>query len=337
MVHGALPFLDRQAVRLEEPEDLITRIADHLPLRGLLPGRPSPEFFHRNVMVRLGDLSLSSSEHSPLQIELAPQNVVTLAFTEHGGAGVEVDGQHFHVDPREMAMLLPSCTYRCTTETIVSVLIHAPAVALTRAAVAIAGADRADAVDLATFDNPRLVDGRKDRRRGHLLLSLRHALRLLDQPLLWQENVYEALHLEDLLQRHLALLLWPGLLGESGGAVPVATGRDRRLEELLEWIDAHHAEPLTLSQLARRSGDSVRNLQYRFRRRMGCSPMQWLRQRRLEAVAAELARPGPTDTVAEIARRHGMHHLSSFTATFRRTYGVLPSQVLRRGRLSRPD
>jgi AraC-like DNA-binding protein len=337
MVNGALPFLDRQAVRLAEPEALITRIADHLPLRGLLPGCPSPEFFHRNVVLRLGDLSLSSSEHSPLLIELAPQDVVTLAFTEHGGAAVEVDGHHFDMHPREMALVLPSCTYRCTTEAIVSVLIHAPAAALTRAAFALAGADRADAVDLATFNGPLLVDGRGDHRSGHLLLSLRRALRLLDQPLLRQEGVFEALHLEDLLQRHLALLLWPCLLGENGGVAPAATGRDIRLEELLEWIDAHHAEPLTLSQLARRSGESVRNLQYRFRRRVGCSPMQWLRQRRLEAVRAELARPETVVTVADIARRHGFHHLSSFTATFRRTYGVLPSQVLRRGMRSTPD
>jgi AraC-like DNA-binding protein len=63
--------------------------------------------------------------------------------------------------------------------------------------------------------------------------------------------------------------------------------------------------------------------------------MQWLRHRRLEAVREELDRPGPADTVATIARRHGFHHLSSFTATFRQAYGLLPSQLLRQGRRAR--
>jgi AraC-like DNA-binding protein len=42
-------------------------------------------------------------------------------------------------------------------------------------------------------------------------------------------------------------------------------------------------------------------------------------------------------TVATIARRHGFHHLSPFTATFRDVYGILPSQMLRRGRRSRVE
>jgi AraC-like DNA-binding protein len=95
-------------------------------------------------------------------------------------------------------------------------------------------------------------------------------------------------------------------------------------------MDAHHNQPITVTELARRSGYSVRNLQYRFRRRVGCSPMQWLRQRRLAAVHTELQRAPAEESVAAIARRHGFHHLSGFAACFRREYGVLPSQ-LRRG------
>lgn len=167
------------------------------------------------------------------------------------------------------------------------------------------------------------------RRRPALLASLRRALQLLDQPALLEGNVFAALQLEDLLRRHLALLLWPSLLSAQHSA-PAEAGRDPILEQLLEWMDAHHNQPITLTELARRSGYSVRNLQYRFRRRVGCSPMQWLRQRRLAAVHTELQRAPAEESVAAIARRHGFHHLSGFAACFRREYGVLPSQ-LRRG------
>jgi AraC-like DNA-binding protein len=142
-------------------------------------------------------------------------------------------------------------------------------------------------------------------------------------------HAFAALQLEDLLRRHLVLLLWPSLLTPQH-SLTAETGRDTVLEQLLEWIDAHHHEPITLTELARRSGDSVRNLQYRFRRRVGCSPMQWLRQRRLQAAYADLQRSAAEESVAVIARRHGFHHLSGFAASFRREYGMLPSQ-LRRG------
>jgi hypothetical protein len=60
---------------------------------------------HRNVMVRLGGLSLATSAHSPLLIELAPMDGVTLAFTERGGAAVEVDGHAHHAMPLTLSEL----------------------------------------------------------------------------------------------------------------------------------------------------------------------------------------------------------------------------------------
>ena len=60
--------------------------------------------------------------------------------------------------------------------------------------------------------------------------------------------------------------------------------------------------------------------------------MRWWRQRRFEAVHAELSRADQNGTVASIARRHGFHHLSTFSAAFQRRYGIRPSELLRQGR-----
>jgi transcriptional regulator GlxA family with amidase domain len=95
-------------------------------------------------------------------------------------------------------------------------------------------------------------------------------------------------------------------------------GRDRPFDELLQWIQAHLHTPITATELSRRSAYSLRNLQHLFQRRFGCSPMQWVKRQRLEAVHRDLQRAQPRETVAVIARRH---------------FGIPPSVLLRRSRI----
>ncbi|PZV00596.1 MAG: AraC family transcriptional regulator [Cyanobium sp.] len=104
------------------------------------------------------------------------------------------------------------------------------------------------------------------------------------------------------------------------------------LDDLLEWIQAHLHTPITPTELSRRSAYSRRNLQYLFQQRLGCSPMQWVKRQRLDAVQRDLQRAQPGETVAAIARRHGFVQLSSFAASFLRRYGIAPSVLLRRSR-----
>jgi AraC-like DNA-binding protein len=328
---ATLPFLDQQAVTLTASDAVTDRIAEHLPLRGLLHGPSVTNLWMRNVMLQLGGLSIAGSAHSPLRLELAPlPGVITLGFVEQGVARMTTDGQRVRLTPGNTALVIPSCDFQCESEPIVSVMIHASARELATTAAALAGSSGdGDASLRYHIHRPIVLDGSQDPRRPELLTSLRRTLGLLDQPALLEMHAFAALQLEDLLRRHLVLLLWPSLLTPQH-SLTAETGRDTVLEQLLEWIDAHHHEPITLTELARRSGDSVRNLQYRFRRRVGCSPMQWLRQRRLQAAYADLQRSAAEESVAVIARRHGFHHLSGFAASFRREYGMLPSQ-LRRG------
>lgn len=333
---ATLPFLDQEAVTLTSADAVTARIAEQLPLVGLLQGPSVTNLWMRNVVLRLGGLSIAGSAHSPLRVELDPlPGVVTLGFAERGFAEITADGQRGRLTPGSTALFVPSCAFQCESEPVVTVMIHDSARDLAATATAIAGtAGDADSSSRYHLNRPVFLDGRVDHRCSELLVSLRRSLRLLDQPALLDANAFSALQLQDLLRRHMALLLWPSLLTEQQPS-PAEAGRDTILEELLEWMDAHHHQPITLTQLARRSGDSLRNLQYRFRRRLGCSPTQWLRQRRLAAVHADLQRASAEESVAAIARRHGFHHLSSFAASFRRQYALLPSEVRRGARRER--
>lgn len=165
------------------------------------------------------------------------------------------------------------------------------------------------------------------------LASLRHMLdwlfleasrgTLLDQPLL-SARIEEALLLTMLqvLPHNQPQLL--------GGRTAIAPGFVIRAEEFMS-SQAH--EPLTVSRIATHVGVSIRSLYAGFQRYRGRSPMEHLRSIRLERARADLIHPNDTESsVTEIALRWGFGHLGQFAADYRRRFGELPSQSLRRAR-----
>nr|WP_255593642.1 helix-turn-helix domain-containing protein [Acidovorax sp. sic0104] len=81
----------------------------------------------------------------------------------------------------------------------------------------------------------------------------------------------------------------------------------------------------TISGLAELGGLSVRALQYAFQSRFGQSPMQWLRDQRLDH-ARRLLLQGTSQSIARIALDCGFATASSFSAFYRARYGESPAQ-----------
>ncbi|WP_326835517.1 AraC family transcriptional regulator [Amycolatopsis rhabdoformis] len=106
------------------------------------------------------------------------------------------------------------------------------------------------------------------------------------------------------------------------------------VERARAWLDDHHAEPLTVADIARAGGLGPRQLQEQFRRRLGTTPTALLRDLRLgHAHRALLGADGPESrTVAEIAYSCGFTHLSRFAQDYRARFGELPSETAQRSR-----
>ncbi|MEJ8278113.1 AraC family transcriptional regulator [Pseudonocardia spirodelae] len=101
---------------------------------------------------------------------------------------------------------------------------------------------------------------------------------------------------------------------------------------VIDHVHAHADQPLTVPQLARHAGVSARALQAGFARHLGTTPSEYLRDVRLSRVHADLLAASPEDTsVTERAVAWGFVHLSRFAEHYRRRFGELPSQTLRRG------
>lgn len=101
----------------------------------------------------------------------------------------------------------------------------------------------------------------------------------------------------------------------------------RRAEE---YIAAHWNQPIRIEDLATVSGVSSRSLFRTFRRIHGCSPMAFARRIRLSHARRLLLSAPASGTVTDIAFECGFSDLGRFSKEFRRTFGELPSEVLKR-------
>jgi AraC-like DNA-binding protein len=137
-------------------------------------------------------------------------------------------------------------------------------------------------------------------------------------------------------EENLALCLLLGLphnyterLGRQKAAA--APGNVKRAEAFMR---ANAGTPLTIAEIAATAGCSVRALQIAFHRFRGTTPMQVLQQARLEQARTEMLRAGQTESLARIAAEYGFSSPTRFAQSFRRKYGLYPSEMLRERRLT---
>jgi len=83
-------------------------------------------------------------------------------------------------------------------------------------------------------------------------------------------------------------------------------------------------EKLPIAMIASHCGLSVRRLQALFQDECNQSPLQWLRQQRLQAAHQTLSDPNNTDKVSDVATRYGFTNLSDFSRIYRAVYGETP-------------
>lgn len=107
--------------------------------------------------------------------------------------------------------------------------------------------------------------------------------------------------------------------------------RPTPVKRVVDLIEAHPEEDLSVERLAEEAGVSARSLQRHFRDHVGVSPRQYLQQVRLARVHADLraAVPGSGLTVADVALRWGFTHVPRFAGAYLERYGESPSTTLR--------
>jgi AraC-like DNA-binding protein len=106
-------------------------------------------------------------------------------------------------------------------------------------------------------------------------------------------------------------------------------GHSRIVQLVEDFVLAHAAERLYVSDLCEAAGVSERTLQYAFKEMMGMTPLTFLTRLRLHRVRQSLrtACPGETTVTAE-AIRWGFWNFGDFARAYRECFGELPSATL---------
>ncbi len=104
------------------------------------------------------------------------------------------------------------------------------------------------------------------------------------------------------------------------------TAEPKHVRDAAEYLEAHAADPVRLGDLASITGVGVRALQLGFQRHRGCSPMEFLQERRLQRARATLL-AGTTDTITRVAVDCGFAHVGRFSALYRARFGESPSET----------
>ncbi|MBM2605317.1 AraC family transcriptional regulator, partial [Pseudomonas sp. BIS1] len=132
-------------------------------------------------------------------------------------------------------------------------------------------------------------------------------------------------HFEQILGSKLLTLLKTNVSREDPGDAQVVFAR------LDAYIRRHLQSEIEVAALAEQAHMSTRSLYALFERQLGESPRQYIRRLRLERIRACLEDPGcRVRNLTELALDFGFAHLGRFAEQYRRQFGELPSETLRR-------
>ncbi len=105
-----------------------------------------------------------------------------------------------------------------------------------------------------------------------------------------------------------------------------ATARDdsSRIKEMLSYLHAHIAEPITVAGIAAAAGLSERECHRCFRQTLGISPIPYLTRLRVDAAARELS--STARSITEIAADCGFNSPAYFCSVFHKLMGRSPRE-----------
>jgi AraC-like DNA-binding protein len=264
------------------------------------------------------------------EVEVTPRpfDGFTLVHTSLvSGAEVECDGQRIIVAQGRTAVLSPRSHVRLRwypgTQQLITKVPHA----------LLRGLIDSDAEE-GTLLPPGFLVARGHSTQWDLIAhSLLNALALPAESTLHSKWI-------DHFERNVALFLLshqdPAASPQRGAGLPAlqansdakesGPGNCKRMNAMLEYMDARLGAPLSLEDLANAAHVSIRTINELCHRHHGVTPMVLLRNMRLDAVRARL-RAQRDLSITETALSFGFGHLGRFSAYYFERFGELPRQT----------
>jgi len=313
-----------------DPQAWANAVCAATPVRICEPQQAALPFRNNSAILNLGQVMVVATEGSAITL-ITEQHPFAQLLIPYGGWGLwKLDNSQYENPFGESVLYLPPAPLSLENDITSGVAINLNPATLLATALTMAGPEGLPPNRLSVFQQPKrlLMGNPGSARLIHGLYSLLWTLhQLTGNP----GTDVQLLRFDDVLMRMVVLLLLPELQQNPPGTRSPVTKAEAqaKIQPLLDWIDAHLESPIALSDLEAQVHWSRRTLQYAFQNACGCSPMQWVRRRRLQRAMQRLKNPQPGDNVSSIARSVGFASPLSFGREFRRLYGCTPSSLLR--------
>jgi AraC-like DNA-binding protein len=292
------------------------------------PAFAQTPFQHKIATLRLDGLELTAAASSPMRLGIKTPGECYLLVPFFGETTLQIGSRRYHWGAASQALLLSDCIYRYGVAQTRSVLIA-----------------RIDSYKLKNTISRMLSDERADKRvldSGEVLsLDLRteavdfvaafHHLCGFINSLGVSKTFLEKVGLHDWFYRQLACWLEPKILN-AGASDDIRETRSTAgaIDAVCDAIRGSLDRPLTKSEMEHIGGLSPRGLQYAFRRRFGCSPIEWQRRERLYVARERLLREGGDVGILALSLDLGFSSPSRFAAYYKSLFGESPMETKKR-------
>lgn len=328
----AFPLLGHDWLRQTtvDPQSWAQSVAEVVPVRICEPLFPSLPFQNETAIVSLGEMTVLATRGSAINVTTDHHPFAQLCLPYSGWGVFHIEQHRFENPVGDSVLFLPPGPIGLENNITSGVALYMNPGILIETALTMAGPEGLPPDRLSVFQQPQLLR-LHDPNGAHLingiyaqLLAMHHLCGPVGSDL-------SALRLDDVLVRMTVLMLLPELrrMDPLPNAPVASAAAKAKLEALVDWIETHLETAISLSDLENQVHWSRRSLQYAFRDAYGCSPMQWVRRRRLHRAMQRLTNPLPGDNVASIGRSFGFPSAVAFSREFRRHYDCTPSSVFR--------
>ena len=285
-----------------------------------------------------GEIAITSIWGSALTLAVEPlEPCCMLALPAIGWGRYHLEAEAIDNTFGETVAFLPARGWRLINDRTGGTGLHFSDQALLTRVLAINGGTPVRSF-AARVSQPLVIRTGERRNRLHIM-QLLHGLAMVDATVrLGGDQPHPMLQLDDLILRCIALLLFPELSRPEAMGLQEKHAKDLagEVQRLMEWIRGNLHRPLSLTEIEQRSPYGRRAIQMGFRQEVGCGPMQWLRQQRLEAAHHHLVNARGKLSVSQVARACGYLNLSAFSRDFRLRFGI-PPRLLLHASLSPPQ
>lgn len=311
-----LPFGNSESVLHLDPESAAESMYATLPTLHAFSTNSEQSFISRTSQITVGATSLVAHSTSPCRLEIEQSDGWHIVIPYTGSGTIKSENRVHHIKAGSNAALFPNAR-RMVDRHLGSTAIISINIDLINTIFRSLSKNDKSFIHLTESCLLNLSRGNGGYRTFAAICNL------IDSQF-HNPMALQVLGVEDLIHRWIASCL---LLGE----VELPCGPDvTRIDIVCDHIRSSIDRPLTLTEMERVSCLSARALQYAFKARFGCSPMEWQRNERLLGARQRLLSMGSGESITSVAHSMGFSSSSAFSALYKQKFGETPSETITR-------